>query len=340
VTADYRLPVGLALALAMFSCTWAVRAQPAVHGGADLVSLPDIVTPPKALNLGSTSYFDGFGRTTEGWTWLQYARAEDIDEITDYQGKGSASLKGTRIPVFLSLTQFSYMSDLHPFGGDGIGFSAALPVSSLNASFAADSPVKLRHNGPGLGDLVWGPIYQSRVFKQGGRPVLSARFQLIIESPTGNFSRRDNINQSAGYWAVNPYIAATYLPLPGLEFSTRFNYQYNCKTSNLPAPPPIPGIVYRNGQAGQIIYDNYDASLQLSDKLHLGLNGYFLDELTPDRTNGTIVPHSRETEIYLGPGGRYVFDAGDALNVNFYFPLLSRNGSRGAEVNLQFVKKF
>jgi hypothetical protein len=268
VTADYRLPVGLALALAMFSCTWAVRAQPAVHGGADLVSLPDIVTPPKALNLGSTSYFDGFGRTT------------------------------------------------------------------------ADSPVKLRHNGPGLGDLVWGPIYQSRVFKQGGRPVLSARFQLIIESPTGNFSRRDNINQSAGYWAVNPYIAATYLPLPGLEFSTRFNYQYNCKTSNLPAPPPIPGIVYRNGQAGQIIYDNYDASLQLSDKLHLGLNGYFLDELTPDRTNGTIVPHSRETEIYLGPGGRYVFDAGDALNVNFYFPLLSRNGSRGAEVNLQFVKKF
>jgi hypothetical protein len=68
--------------------------------------------------------------------------------------------------------------------------SAALPLVSLNSSFASNSPVKLSNNGFGIGDLAWGPFYQSRIYKRTGRPALSWRFQLMILSPTGDFTPR------------------------------------------------------------------------------------------------------------------------------------------------------
>jgi hypothetical protein len=318
----------------------AVIAGAAGRVHAQSAPVPDTISPPKALNLGSTSFFDGFGRTDEGWTWLQYARFEDLGRITDADGHDVPYFKDPSIRVFSALIQICYTTDLHPFGGDAIGFMANAPLISLNTSFAADSPVKLSNNGFGIGDLVWGPSYQSRILTANGHPVFGWRLQFAVMSPTGTFNKNVNINQGAGYWGVNPYIAATYLPVPGLEFSTRLNYQYNFKSTNFSDPPPIPGLVYRNGQAGQIVYDNLDASYQVADKIHLGVNGYVLAQLNPDRTNGQIVPRSRETEIYAGPGGRYVFHGADALNVNLYLPVMSHNGSPGPQVNFQYVHRF
>jgi hypothetical protein len=326
-----------ATALLAFAVAFAVAASPAL---AQVVSLPDVVSPPKGLNLGSTSFFDGFGRTTEGWTWLQYGRYEDLDRITGPDSHNSPLFQGTHIEVFATLTQFSYYTGWHPFGGDNIGFSAAMPLINLNTHFADSSPVKLTGTGFGNGDLVWGPIYQSRPYKADGRPVFSWRVQLIVLSPVGAFNKNDAVNQGAGMWAVNPYIAATWLPTSRIEISTRFNYQYNFKTSNIASPPPIPGLIYTSGQAGQIIYDNFDTSYQITDKIHLGINGYVLDEITPDRTNGQVVAHSRISEVEIGPGGRYVFDASNTLNVNVYLPVESANGSPGPKLNFQYVHRF
>jgi len=311
-----------------------------ISAAAQAQSLPDTVAPPKALNLGSTSFLDGFGRTTEGWSWLQYGRFEDIDRITDDEGRNSPYFKGTSIPVFSALTQICYTSAWQPFGGDAVGFSAAAPLVSLNSSFAANSPVKLNNNGFGIGDLVWGPSYQAKIVRINNHPAFSWRFQLLILSPTGSFNRHDSINQGAGYWAINPYIAATYLPTLKLEFSTRLNYQYNLKSTNIPNPPAIPGLLYASGQAGQIVYGNFDTSYQVAEKIHLGINGYFLDELNPDRTNGHVVSHSRESEIYVGPGGRYVFNTSNTVNVNLYLPVESRNGSPGPQINFQMIHRF
>jgi len=303
-------------------------------------SLPDTVVPPKALNLGTTSFFDGFGRTDEGFSLLEYGRYEDLTSVTDSQGHASSSFKGTSIRVFSELSQVVYASDWHPFGGDAVGFSAAVPLISLNSSFASDSPVKLDNNGFGIGDLVWGPSYQSKVFKRGGRPVLSFRIQLMILSPTGDFNKFDGINQSAGYWAVNPYAAITWLPTARLEFTTRLNYQYNFRSTNIPDPPPIPGVTYRSGQAAQIVYGNVDASWQVAERIRLGFNGYFLQSLNADRTNGQIVRQSRVGQISIGPGARYTFDGGNAINLNFYLPVISRNGSPGPQFNFQIIHRF
>jgi hypothetical protein len=309
-------------------------------GVAQAQSWPDIVPPPKALNLGSTSFFDGFGRTEQGWSILQYGRYENFSSITDSEGRASPYFKGTSIQVFSELTQIAYTTDWHPFGGDAVGFSASVPLVKLATSFAADSPVKLSNNGFGIGDLVWGPLYQSRVFKHGGRPVLSFRVQLMILSPTGDFNPWDNINQSAGFWALNPYVAITWLPTPKLEFTTRLNYQYNFATNHFADPPPVPGLSYVSGQAAQIVYGNFDASYQVAERIRLGFNGYFIQSLNDDRTNGHPVPQSEVTGISAGPGGRYTLDKSNALNVNLYLPIESRNGSRGPQFNFQFIHRF
>ena len=303
-------------------------------------SLPDLIAPPKALNLGSTSFFDGFGRTEEGFSWLQYGRFENLDRITDSQGESSPYFKGTSIQVYSALIQIIYASSWHPFGGDAVGFSAAVPLIDLNTGFAADSPVKLRDNGLGIGDLVWGPSYQSRVYRRHGRPILSFRAALQILSPTGKFNKQTDINQSAGFWAVNPYVALTYLPTAALELTTRLNYQYNLRSANFADPPRIPGVIYTSAQAAQICYGNLDASYQVAEKIRLGVNGYFLHSLDPDKTNTIIVPHSEVNEVSVGPGGRYTFNKSNAVNVNVYFPIESHNGSPGPQFNLQIIHRF
>ena len=156
----------------------------------------------------------------------------------------------------------------------------------------------------------------------------------------GEVNTQRNINQGSGFWAINPFVAATWVPLPKLEFSTRINYQYNFATSTLQAPPPIPGLIYHNGQAGQIVYGNFAMSYAVLPELYLGLNSYALGQLTPDLTNGHEVAHSRETALSMGPGGRYVFSESTALNANLYLPVVSNNRTSGVQFNLQFIHRF
>ncbi len=218
------------------------------------VTLPETVGPPKGINLGSTSFFDGFGRTTEGWTWLQYGRYESLDRITGYQGNNSPLFKGTDIQVFVEQTQISWTSPWHPFGGDGAGISALLPMAAFSTHFASNSPVRLSNNDFGVGDLNIGPFYQSRYIMDGDRPVFAWRAQLSVVAPTGSVNTARNINQGSGFWQINPYVALTWVPLPDLEFSGRLNYQYNAQTSTIMAAPPISwaGVPERSGRADRV----------------------------------------------------------------------------------------
>jgi hypothetical protein len=326
----YSIPRGLLLATIL---SWAPLATATAE-------MPDTISPPKGGNYGSTSFFDGFGRTTEGFTLLQYGRYESLNEINDSQGNPSPLFDGTHISVYVSLTQLSYASDWHPFGGDAVGFSAALPLIDAQSSFAATSPVKLSTNGFGVGDLVWGPIYQSKMYMRDGAAYFGWRAQLIISSPTGGVNEAHGINQGSGYWAVNPYVTFTFLPVPKLEISNRINYQYNLQGSQFSSPPPIPGLKYVNGQAGQIVYDNFDASYAIARAYFLGVNGFFVHQLNLDKTNGQAVADSLVKSLYLGPGGRIVFPNKDSLNLNVYLKLISENDTSGVKLSFQYVHRF
>lgn len=324
-----------AVSAALALLAWAVAS-----GSSAGASPPKTISPPGGLNLGSTSFFDGFGRESEGWSILQYERFEDLNTITGPTGQPVPYFKGTRIEVGVALTQLAYTTDWRPFGGH-FAFSAALPVVDfVRSSFSSDSPVKLANNGLGIGDLVWGPIYQSKVYTKRGRPSFVWRAQLIILSPTGEVNRTKDMNQGAGYWGINPYVAFSYLPTSKIEISNRLNYQYNFVSNAFSNPPPIPGFVYRNGQGGQLVYDNFAVSYAVTSHLNLGAAGYVLDQLTLDRTNGAAVASSRENELYLGPGARIKINENNYLNLNAYFKIIANNAVAGPQFNTQLIHRF
>jgi hypothetical protein len=308
--------------------------------GARAASLPDTITTPKGLNLGSTSFFDGFGRQTPGFSFIEYDRYENVNEIDGPTGQPNPLFKDTQIRVYVALSQLIYTSPYTLWGGH-LAFSAALPiVDYAKSTFAPTSEVKLANNGTNIGDLVWGPIWQSPVYMKNGHPFFVYRFQLIISSPTGAVNPKVSINQGVGYWALAPHVAASFTPTPKLEFSTRLNYQYNFPGSTFSAPPPIPGVVYKTGQGGQIIYDNFTASYQVIPKLNVGLDGFVLAQLNPDKTNGQDVNKSLRNDLYVGPGLHYVFDPADSINFNTYFRIINNNDSSGPKANLQYIHRF
>jgi len=72
--------------------------------GARAESLPDTITTPKGLNLGSTSFFDGFGRQTPGFSFIEYDRYENVNAIDGPTGQPNPLFKDTQIRVYVALS--------------------------------------------------------------------------------------------------------------------------------------------------------------------------------------------------------------------------------------------
>ena len=313
--------------------------------------LPDVVKPPPGINLGSTSFYDGFGRTKPGVTVLQYARWSHNTEIADANGKENTSFLDPHIDSVPLLTQLIVATAWHPLGGTA-GLSVLVPVADINTTFAANSPKGSPDNEAGVGDIIAGPTWQSRLFLRsetpsshhahagGANPYFGWRVQVLTQAPTGSFNAARSSNVGSGYWAVVPYLAATYMPWHRIELSTRTHYQYNLATTRIANPPPIPQLVYKNAQAGQLTYANFTGSYRLSRKLYAGVNGYGLYQLSPDKTNNINVGKARETQLYLGPGGGFDFNRGNTLNVNLYLKLEAHNTACGPALQMLYIHRF
>ncbi|WIX33559.1 transporter [Salinicola sp. JS01] len=306
---------------------------------AEAQSMPQTVQLRAGMNTGGTSFMDGFGRLGQGWTYIQYARLSHLDAIKDANGDDSPAFRDPKIDSTALITQFAYTSPYRLWGG-WLGFNTLVPLVNLHASFADDSPATLRDNGFGLGDITFGPYLQMAPIIRQGRPVFSQRFEFDVIAPVGKFDRDRALNPGDGYWSILPNWAITVLPTPAWEISARFNYLYNFETDRAGAPPAIPGFEFDNGQAGDAAWVNLASSYAVNDKLRLGINGFYLRQLSDNRTNGERVADSRQTLLYLGPGGAYRFDADNLLNVNLYFPLKVENAAAGNSLNLQFVHSF
>jgi hypothetical protein len=310
---------------------------------------------PAGLNLGLTSFFDGFGRNEEGFVYLGYAFYSTAHSINGDDGKPLPVFNNPKIDAYTLLTQFVYVLPEPLFGEQAhVGLDVILPLVAFNTSFDPAPPppgLQLRDNGVGLGDLVIGPLLQWKPVFSGGRPVFSNRLELDFILPTGKYDPNRDINQGSNYVSFNPYWAVTVLPIHRLEISARFHYLYNF-TNNRPAnPPPImPGVV--GAQAGQAFWVNYAASVEIIDRFHLGVNGYYFAQFTDDeytyadgtRNNGQAEPElgdeGRAKLLTIGPGLFWDADKQNKLFLNAYFTLVADNRSSSTVFNLHYIHSF
>ena len=256
---------------------------------------------PAGINLGATSFLDGFGRNEEGFTYLVYAQYARSREITGDDGNpltvcnapegchpGGVSaipvFKDPTLDVYVLVNQLAYTLPEKLFNDSAhLGINFILPFVVFDSSFgsitAADVgktlATPLSDNGAGFGDLTFGPFMQFRPLMAGGRPVFSNRVELDLIVPIGKYDPQKDINQGANFWSFNPYWAATVMPLPHLEISARFNYLYNFKNYR-PAlgrlygleeqPQNAVGSGLASAQAGQAGWVNFTMSYEV---LHL-----------------------------------------------------------------------
>ncbi len=314
----------------------ASNAPPGPPGGAP--ALPDVIGIPFGIDLGQTSFYDGFGSLDPGLIFIGYSRYYDLTSVSDSKGRANPLFVDPHIQTLSTLQQLVYVSPLQ-LGEGAFGADVILPEIYTNAT-TEPGGLPLHANGWKLGDLTGGVFWQRAPFMADDHPVLSVRAEFAVIAPTGGFSSTRDVNQGSGYWSLNPYVAATFLPGPLWEVSARLSYLYNFSTDKLANPPPIPFLRYDDAQAGQALWLNAAASYKLTPHVELGASGYYLQQFTDDQTNGQSIPHSRRNAVYAGPGVHLDFGAVGLLNLNTYLPVTTHGISTGFQTSFQFIHVF
>jgi len=180
-----------------------------------------------------------------------------------------------------------------------------------------------------LGDIFLGPFIQwdPTVSKHG--PFFSQRIEFDAVFPTGTYDSFKQVNAASNIFSFNPYWAATLFLHPRWNVSWRLHYLWNSTNPDT------------NVQPGQAIHLNFATSVEmLKGRLHLGINGYYLQQITDSRLNGSPIHDSWERVVGIGPGALYIFSNKDVLFFNTYFEVEARNRTEGVRLNFRWIHKF
>ena len=320
---------------------------------------------PAGINLGGTSFFDGFGRNEGGFTYLtylQYAMIRAINGTLIAGGDGSEPLpvfNEPAIDVFVWINQLAYTVPDGLFNDNAhFGFNFVLPIVAFNTSFrppTMQNPqnATLSDNGIGVGDLTFGPFLQFKPVMMGARPFFSHRFEFDVIAPIGAYDATVDINQSSNFTSLVPNWAATIMPIEHWEISARFHFLYNFKTQrpafgrfySLQNPPAID-----SAQAGTSGWVNFATSYEIFESFHVGANGYYFHQFNLDSWNlldGSSEPGLRFHDtgkrkiLAVGPGVLWHATKQDHLFANGYTQLLSEHGpDADLTINLRWVHGF
>jgi hypothetical protein len=308
---------------------------------------------PAGINLGQTSFFDGFGPQTEGFTYQVYLVYANATSIYDGEGHEIPVFRNPRISTFALVNQLSYFLPDTLFGGAvRPGIDVILPLVLFDTSFGVPGAA-LTDNGIGFGDLTLGPVFQFSPIVVDGHPIFSHRLGLDIIAPIGRYDPGRNLNQSSNFVSFNPNWAATLMLAKGLELSVRLHYLFNLRNDRPTNPPigpmgmPLP---VESAQAGQAAWLNFATSYEIVQTLHIGANGYYFKQLTPDKyrlvdgtkTDGDLVGEGKAQVLGIGPGVLWDPDEdhGNLVFANLYFQTLVQARAGATVLNLRWLHTF
>jgi anthranilate 1,2-dioxygenase (deaminating, decarboxylating) large subunit len=292
--------------------------------------------PP--VNLGFTSFLDGGPPAGPGFYFTEYIQSWTADTCTDNNGDDLfPSSAGEDLDVWISLYQFIYQSNQELFLGGKWGLDVIVPYVSLDLDYDIPGPFP-EDNGSGLGDILIGPFLQWDPIMGENGPIFMHRIELQMIFPTGKYDDERELNPGSNFFSFNPYWAGTLFLTPKWTATTRLHYLWNDKNDD---PNRCFGFGARDTQAGQAIHLNFATGYEVLPKqLRLGLNGYYLTQISDSQLNGHDVSRRREKVLGIGPGVVYHYSQDSHFFINAYFELEAENRPEGSRYNLRFVHHF
>ena len=285
------------------------------------------------VNLGMSSFVDGAVPAGTGWYAQTYFQNYSANSIRDDHGD-KVALPKSDIDYQSIVQQISYLSDIKIAGGN-IGLNFLIPVlGHMDVDDGVNNQAIKSQRG--LGDIMLGPFIQFDPIMRESGPKFSHRIEFQVNIPTGKYDQNKDINPSANAVSLDPYWSATYWFNPKWTASTRIHYLYNFKNDD-------PNYSFGNAdniQAGQAVHANFATSYAVSTKLRLGLNGYWLKQITDTKVDGEEVRGRKEQVWAIGPGAMYSFDQHDHLALNTYFEQDAENRPQGNSLIFRYIHHF
>ncbi len=274
-----------------------------------------------SVNLGDTNFLDGaLPPTGPGFYVLQYFEYYQANRFVGDNGR-SLPLPRQDLSLALAVTQPIYVLQDKLFGIGHPGVTAILP-------FIAAAHVDDGLNGAvlnvqtGMGDTHFGPFLFIDPIMGAKGPIFAQMLEFDVIAPTGTYNRNITINPGSNFLSVDPFYAATLWLTPQWSVSERLHYLWNA-VNDAPNASYGPGAI--TSQAGQAVHLNFASLYQVNDTLGIGINGFYLQQITDTQINGLAVPGGRERVVALGPGATFNITKDYSIFVSDYQDFWVRN---------------
>ncbi|MDR3647287.1 MAG: transporter [Candidatus Babeliales bacterium] len=280
-----------------------------------------------SLNLGNTNFLDGGPiRPSPGFYFFQYFDSYYSNKFTDNNGNKLKGLNKPHFNYFAGATQLVYQTkdDFFLRAAGGVSFIVPYCISThINKN-----DLGIIDRGKGLGNIQIGGYLQWKPININNRPLFVHRLEVDFMIPQNTKELKNIIYPAATFFYIDIYWAATLYLTEKLALSWRINYLNTFKDK------------INDQKIGNAIYTNYSLAYQTTEKLWLGINGYYLEQLQNNKFLGKVTPETKERTLGIGPGGVYFFSQDFVLFGHLYFESLTRNRPQGAKLAANIVIHF
>jgi hypothetical protein len=272
---------------------------------------------------------------TPGWSWAQIylhldQRAGNGTNFVTSNGIPGSVVAGLNAHADALIEGVTYTSALPVLGGQA-GFSLLAAPGNLGVGINASL------TGP-LGNTISGSKFDDRttvsdVFYQGtlkwNQGVNNEMVYIAGNIPSGTYDPNRLANLSFGFVGYDVGGGYTYLdPKSGHEFSIVGGMNYSM---------PNPTLQYQNGIDAHI---DWAASQFISKSVHVGIAGYYFQQVTADSGPGAKLGAFQGMAVGLGPQIGFLFPVGNMqgyLNIKGLADLETENRPKGWSTWVSFV---
>ncbi|AFT69775.1 Protein involved in meta-pathway of phenol degradation [Alloalcanivorax dieselolei B5] len=152
---------------------------------------------------------------------------------------------------------------------------------------------------------------------------------LDLDLPSGSYDRDGAANAAVNYTSWQPNAGYSWFPAPGWEIGGTLSAAVNTENDDT------------NYQTGWLMHYEQVVAWSVTDKLQLGVQGFYFKQMADDEVDGhTYLDGYRTRGAALGPQIRYDFRPGVAVVAKYQKEFDSENKAEGERFWVQFTFPF